>query len=43
MMSLPGEFPFEERFCDTRKGGMRGGGWGHPKGGNGTSQALCSL
>ncbi len=43
MMSLPGELSPGDRFCDSRKGGMRGGGWGHPKGENGASQALCSL
>ncbi len=43
MMSLPGEFSPVVRFCDSRKGGTRGGGWGHPKGENGASQALCSL
>ncbi len=32
MISLPGEFPFEDRFCNSRKGRTRGGGWGHPKG-----------
>ncbi len=31
------------RFCMSRKGGMRGGGWVHPKGENGASQALGSL
>ncbi len=25
MMSLPGEFPFEDKFCDSRKGGTRDG------------------
>ncbi len=40
MMSLPGEFSFEG---DSRKGGTQGGGWGHPKGANGASQALCNL
>ncbi len=37
-----GIFP-EDRFCMSRKGGMRGGGWVHPKGENGVSQALSSL
>ncbi len=43
MMSLPGEFSPEDRFCDSRRGGTWGGGWGHPKGENGTIQALGSL
>ena len=30
-----------DRFCDSRKGGTRGGGWVHPKGAN--SMALSVL
>ena len=29
-MLLVGAIPFEDRFCASRKGGMRGGGWVHP-------------
>ncbi len=43
MMSLPREFSPKDGFCDSRKGGTRGGGWGHPKGENGAIQALGSL
>ncbi len=35
MMSLPGEFPPGDRFYDSRKGRMWGGGWVHSKGENG--------
>ncbi len=37
------EFSTEVRFCDSRTIGTRECGWGHPKGENGTSQALGSL
>ena len=33
MMSLPG-MSLGLRFCMSRKGGTRGGGWVHPKGAN---------
>ncbi len=36
-MSL-GEFSPGDRFCVSRKSGMRGGGWVHPKGENGVVQ-----
>ena len=33
MMSLPA-MPFGDRFCFSRKGGIGGSGWVHPKGAN---------
>jgi len=33
MMSLP-TMSFGDRFCFSRKGGIGGGGWVHPKGAN---------
>ena len=33
MMSLP-VMSFGDRFCFSRKGGIGGGGWVHPKGAN---------
>ncbi len=41
MMSL-GEFSPGDRFCVSRKGGTWGGGWVHPQGANGVSQAWIS-
>ena len=31
MLSV-GAIRFEDRFCASRKGGTRGGGWVHPEG-----------
>jgi len=33
MMSLPA-MSFGDKFCFSRKGGIGGGGWVHPKGAN---------
>ena len=40
MMSHPA-MSLEDRFCDSRKGGTRGGGWVHPEGAN--SMAVSGL
>ena len=40
MMSLPA-MSFENRFYVSRKGGIGGGGWVHPKGAN--SMAMSEL
>ena len=40
MMSHPA-MSFGDRFCDSRKGGTRGGGWVHPEGAN--SMAVSGL
>ena len=40
MMSHPA-MSLGDRFCDSRKGGTRGGGWVHPEGAN--SMAMSGL